>query len=348
MIPIGKFGFIILNVELSPSLVDSNVHPAKLEVRFQEEQKVFKAVYCAIQDTLLKTELIANTGVSEKNDNLEEGNMGDEEQETKSSLSGLFRRIAKNANEEENNLIESIYKSKNGGHDIEEDELEVDIKQNDMQNLGVVQSATTYDESNNQFQKVESPKNLNVDAQSQDAIKNTINEFMQMGKSLTAEQIREKLSKLAAQNTVINSPKISDNQKTNDNENKQNDRKQYKDINTNQNYGIGEYSNNMERVPQNDSTKLEEVAKKDIFEETFGNFTLIKPKVANITPEKNIEEKRLNFSDNMVLENKEKYEPKVVEYESNEKGSKENIDNNSQEERTKTRRYIIKYFTRKR
>ena len=61
MIPIGKFGFVILNLEMSPSSVDVNVHPAKLEVRFQEEQKVFKAVYCAIQDTLLKAELIANS-----------------------------------------------------------------------------------------------------------------------------------------------------------------------------------------------------------------------------------------------------------------------------------------------
>ena len=50
MIPIGKFGFLILNLEMTPSLVDVNVHPAKLEVRFQEEQKVFKAVYYALHD----------------------------------------------------------------------------------------------------------------------------------------------------------------------------------------------------------------------------------------------------------------------------------------------------------
>ncbi len=119
MIPIGKFGFLVLNLEMAPSMVDVNVHPAKLEVRFQEEQKVFKAVYCGIQDTLLKAELIANseTQITGK---IEKGSMNVEKLEdtegAKSSLSGLFRRIARNAPEEketENNVIESIYNSKN-------------------------------------------------------------------------------------------------------------------------------------------------------------------------------------------------------------------------------------------
>ena len=87
MIPIGKFGFLVLNIEMAPSLVDVNVHPAKLEVRFQEEQKVFKSVYCGIQDTLLKAELIANsetqiTGKLEK-DKIE-GETMENEEETKS------------------------------------------------------------------------------------------------------------------------------------------------------------------------------------------------------------------------------------------------------------------------
>ncbi len=50
LIPIGKFGFVILNLEINPSKVDVNVHPAKLEVRFQEENKVFQAIYHAIKD----------------------------------------------------------------------------------------------------------------------------------------------------------------------------------------------------------------------------------------------------------------------------------------------------------
>ena len=60
MIPIGKFAFLILNVEMPGSKVDVNVHPAKLEVRFQEENIVFQAIYHAIKNTLLESDLISD------------------------------------------------------------------------------------------------------------------------------------------------------------------------------------------------------------------------------------------------------------------------------------------------
>ena len=49
---------------MDPSKVDVNVHPAKLEVRFEEEGKVFKAIYHAIQETLLKSEIIKDSDVN--------------------------------------------------------------------------------------------------------------------------------------------------------------------------------------------------------------------------------------------------------------------------------------------
>lgn len=51
---------------MNPSKVDVNVHPAKLEVRFEEENKIFQSIYHAIKDTLLKNELVANTEKQEE------------------------------------------------------------------------------------------------------------------------------------------------------------------------------------------------------------------------------------------------------------------------------------------
>lgn len=237
MIPIGKFGFLVLNLEMEPSTVDVNVHPAKLEVRFREEQKVFKAVYCAIQDTLLKAELIANsetqiTGKIEKNGG-EIGEMNENEDTQKSSISGLFRKIAKNANGEydTNNLIESIYRSKNGGMSIEEGQTQSfntsdlnsweneKTQKTDTQDLDTTQKIETQSNVQNEMPKINNIEDYisnykngqNTITQSstantqsgeiknEEAIKNTINEFMQMGKNLTAEQIREKIAKLAEQ-----------------------------------------------------------------------------------------------------------------------------------------------------
>ncbi len=53
----GRYGFCIINIELSPELVDVNVHPSKIEVRFSDESKVFSGVNVAIKDALLKNDI---------------------------------------------------------------------------------------------------------------------------------------------------------------------------------------------------------------------------------------------------------------------------------------------------
>ena len=68
LITIGKYGFVILNINMNPAKVDVNVHPAKLEVRFEDEGKIFQAVYHAIKNTLLENELVADTGKIENNE----------------------------------------------------------------------------------------------------------------------------------------------------------------------------------------------------------------------------------------------------------------------------------------
>ena len=56
IVTVGRYGFLILNIEMDPELVDVNVHPAKLEVRFQNEQDVFKLVYHGIKSSLMSSE----------------------------------------------------------------------------------------------------------------------------------------------------------------------------------------------------------------------------------------------------------------------------------------------------
>lgn len=51
---IGKFPFAIINIDINPSLVDVNVHPAKLEVKFENESKIFEIVYYSIKNAILE------------------------------------------------------------------------------------------------------------------------------------------------------------------------------------------------------------------------------------------------------------------------------------------------------
>lgn len=53
MLMINKFPFFALNLTVNPEFIDVNVHPAKAEVKFQDDQKIFKAVYGTVKEALL-------------------------------------------------------------------------------------------------------------------------------------------------------------------------------------------------------------------------------------------------------------------------------------------------------
>lgn len=78
LLTIGKYGFLVLNVDIDPKKIDVNVHPTKLEIRWQEESKVFKAVYHSIREGLLKEDLISSPEKVE-GENINEIKVTDEE-----------------------------------------------------------------------------------------------------------------------------------------------------------------------------------------------------------------------------------------------------------------------------
>ena len=118
LVPGGKYGFVILNISIDPKKVDVNVHPAKLEVRFEEDGKVFKAVYHAIKSGLDKGELIENI---ERPINIDKKEEIEEEKQEKTqefkprenTFSGFFKKLMKEPEETkeelENNSLKEIF-----------------------------------------------------------------------------------------------------------------------------------------------------------------------------------------------------------------------------------------------
>lgn len=60
-----KFPFVVLHFQVDTETVDVNVHPTKMELRFQNQQEVYKTVFEAIHQQLLEPELIPQVEVPE-------------------------------------------------------------------------------------------------------------------------------------------------------------------------------------------------------------------------------------------------------------------------------------------
>lgn len=59
----NKHPIFILNAEINPQKIDVNIHPSKAEIKFQQKDQVYLAVFKAIRETLYKNNLIPNLEV---------------------------------------------------------------------------------------------------------------------------------------------------------------------------------------------------------------------------------------------------------------------------------------------
>ncbi len=65
-IMVGKFPACVLDIEASPELIDVNVHPTKIEVRFSDDKLIYEAVYFAVKDSLLKEDKPVDMSLDKK------------------------------------------------------------------------------------------------------------------------------------------------------------------------------------------------------------------------------------------------------------------------------------------
>ena len=63
---VGKFPGGVLFITLPPTLVDVNVHPSKIEVRFSDEKAIFDAVYHAVKSALSENTSLKQANLPEK------------------------------------------------------------------------------------------------------------------------------------------------------------------------------------------------------------------------------------------------------------------------------------------
>lgn len=52
LLPIGRYPIVALQIEMDPTLVDVNVHPAKLEAKFSKEDELCSAIEQSVKETL--------------------------------------------------------------------------------------------------------------------------------------------------------------------------------------------------------------------------------------------------------------------------------------------------------
>ncbi len=242
LLPIGKYGFLVLNLDMDPSKVDVNVHPAKLEVRFQEENKVFKAIYHSIKDTLLKAELIANT---EKT--VEDVSDFSHINQQKSSITDLFRKISKSQETENNtdNVIEQIYNKREDTKNIEEPKFEntqIDSTKENNVNQNVDKKMDVFKEliAMQQRLKEEAENNPNLHTNINNLIQNT-KKIENSGEKIVTYDEQEKVEpnlNVKEGNepyTIIESGDIepkTENQEINNNINDLNEQNNIEEINT--------------------------------------------------------------------------------------------------------------------
>ncbi|MEI3391527.1 MAG: DNA mismatch repair endonuclease MutL [Clostridia bacterium] len=207
MLPIGKFAFLVLDIEMPPSKVDVNVHPAKLEVRFAEESVAFKSMFHAIKDTLLNAGFMTDR---EKTEEIKKANENAFKIQNASELAAKTYSLA--TQEQNGNIVEDIYNSRkeeNNQTDVKpinsvlenktvmsnqdifeklkslQDDLKKEVEQNPN-----LQLTDTYKEMEQKYNEIISPV---VEQESKEEKAEVVQEEAELPKALQEEKVNAEI-----------------------------------------------------------------------------------------------------------------------------------------------------------
>lgn len=108
LIPINKHAVCFLNIEINPSKIDVNIHPTKLELKFENEQQIYVELKEYIRKSLIRSKLI---GKYETYDNVEKRDLKKVNNLDNSLTHNKNQISSENINQGILNNLEKEYKS---------------------------------------------------------------------------------------------------------------------------------------------------------------------------------------------------------------------------------------------
>jgi len=326
LIPNGKFGFVVLNLQMEPEQVDVNVHPAKLEVRFENEQEVFKAIYHAIKGALLGDDLVPGSSKEDKNETEpQKSNVPHFQKQERPSMFNSFKKLMNKRNKEDEEVIEEkqekAEKPEENAVNLEDtikvETLNLEVNQNKLEGTKLENSSL------NEVQKVVTPVEEKPKYQTPEEVeanlRNKIEMLTEIAKSLTDTDVKkEELNKEEINKEIMNTDILTEKTQSIEQNNKpelaQKIEESDKILENNIEIKTEEKADENDKVLENNTeTKVEE--KTEVKVEEKPSFDNMYSKLFGVSKEK--EEKQEVYPDVEKCENisvfddKEVYDPEI-------------------------------------